>query len=206
MRDVQNDVIHPECSVHMHRTPYKRRCSGHHKEYLVWERRILMAHQWLSKLLIEAGNIYKSTWEKGLCLCTTKDLENILILPNEHLFILKTPDHVDSCKARVDGHVLHKPGQITTSEWTLNLVEVPPVNMADLVIYCVIHGRLRENAFSCNNFGNQPIPGVRRGFMVIIPERRFTIWHLYHSRHFYSFLHWWVWSKDSMSHFTNILL
>ena len=49
--------------------------------------------------------------------------------------MLQTSNHVRRCKARVDGCVPHKHQTDHNSEWTLNLVGVPPVNMAGLVIY-----------------------------------------------------------------------
>ena len=54
------------------------------------------------------------------------DRAEILQLP-----VLQTPDNVDC--GSVDGHVLLKPSTITASDWTLNLVRVPRVNMVDLI-------------------------------------------------------------------------
>ena len=40
---------------------------------------------WLTKLLKQAENTWKSTQEKGLCFCKTKELENFLSLLNGQL-------------------------------------------------------------------------------------------------------------------------
>ena len=108
---------------------------------------------------MKAGNTWKCNCEKGVCLCTMKDLENFVIKSSKKVVVLQLALQISlrmRASARHVGGVFYPtPLIIPVREWTLNLLGLLHVTMASLVIYLM-------NV--CNWKNNAIIPNIQAHF------------------------------------------